>query len=117
MNKAKVSGRRLDLVEKEEIGTTHAIVGAYLLGVWGLPYLMAETVAFHHTPSLVTEGDCDVLAAVHIAGALADAALAGTDALTDGSLDLKFVERMGMSKGIPEWRDAVAAQVAKLRGN
>ena len=31
--------------------TSHAEVGAYLLGVWGLPELLIEMVAFHHKPS------------------------------------------------------------------
>lgn len=40
----------------EEIGekfseTIHADVGAYLLGIWGLPEPIIEAVAFHHNPS------------------------------------------------------------------
>jgi len=31
--------------------TSHAEVGAYLLGVWGLPESLIEMVAFHHKPS------------------------------------------------------------------
>jgi putative nucleotidyltransferase with HDIG domain len=31
--------------------TSHAEVGAYLLGVWGLPDPLIEMVAFHHKPS------------------------------------------------------------------
>jgi putative nucleotidyltransferase with HDIG domain len=33
--------------EKKIIGTTHAAVGAYLLGLWGLPTSLVEAVAFH----------------------------------------------------------------------
>ncbi len=31
--------------------TSHAELGAYLLGLWGLPGNIVETVAFHHNPS------------------------------------------------------------------
>ena len=31
--------------------TSHAELGAYLLGLWGLPDDIVETVAFHHSPS------------------------------------------------------------------
>ncbi len=33
--------------------TSHAEIGAYLLGLWGLPDYIVETVAFHHNPSKI----------------------------------------------------------------
>src|SRR6185503_3015083 len=39
--------------ESEASGVTHAEVGAYLLGIWGLPYSVVEAVAYHHNPILV----------------------------------------------------------------
>ncbi len=35
--------------------TSHAEIGAYLLGLWGLPDNIVETVAFHHNPSKLLE--------------------------------------------------------------
>ncbi|MDR4498588.1 MAG: response regulator [Candidatus Scalindua sp.] len=35
--------------------TSHAELGAYLLGVWGLPDNIVETIAFHHEPSKLVE--------------------------------------------------------------
>ncbi len=35
-------------VEREFFGCSHAEVGAYLLGIWGLPDPIVEAVAFHH---------------------------------------------------------------------
>ena len=35
--------------------TSHAELGAYLLGLWGLPDNIVETVAFHHNPSELLE--------------------------------------------------------------
>jgi HD-like signal output (HDOD) protein len=42
-----------DLVEAEYtiMKTSHAELGAYLLGLWGLPGNVVEAVAFHHNPS------------------------------------------------------------------
>ncbi len=37
--------------EKKLFKTTHAEVGAYLLGLWGLPEQIVEAVAFHNRPS------------------------------------------------------------------
>jgi putative nucleotidyltransferase with HDIG domain len=38
-------------VESERLGLTHAQVGAYLLGLWGLPSIVVNAVARHHTPA------------------------------------------------------------------
>ncbi|MBN1866720.1 HDOD domain-containing protein [Candidatus Sumerlaeota bacterium] len=36
--------------EQQMFGFTHAEVGAYLLGLWGLPDAIVEAVAYHHCP-------------------------------------------------------------------
>jgi HD-like signal output (HDOD) protein len=41
-------GAPLEETEREILGVSHADVGAYLLGVWGLPTSIVETVAYHH---------------------------------------------------------------------
>lgn len=56
--------------ERALLGTTHAEIGAYLLGLWGLPYPVLEAVAFHHSPTLVSQSEFDLLAAVAIAEAV-----------------------------------------------
>jgi HD-like signal output (HDOD) protein len=37
--------------EREVFGATHADVGAYLFGLWGLPVAIVESVAWHHCPA------------------------------------------------------------------
>lgn len=60
--------------EARVLGASHAEVGAYLLGLWGLPYPIVEAVARHHTPEAVRVEKFDVLAALAVA-----MALSGTD--------------------------------------
>jgi putative nucleotidyltransferase with HDIG domain len=60
----------LHQAETRVIGASHAEVGAYLLGLWGLPYPVIEAVAHHHTPETVPQSEFDPLAAVAIAHAL-----------------------------------------------
>jgi putative nucleotidyltransferase with HDIG domain len=43
----------LECVERRIRGTTHAELGAYLLGLWGMPYSVVEAVARHHDPALL----------------------------------------------------------------
>jgi HD-like signal output (HDOD) protein/CheY-like chemotaxis protein len=65
------SGRPLHEVEKQGYGVTHAEIGAYLLGLWGLPYAVIEAVAFHHRPELLGTASFDPAGAVMVADALA----------------------------------------------
>jgi HD-like signal output (HDOD) protein len=63
---------RLPLFECERLttGSTHAEIGAYLLGLWGLPYSVVEAVAFHHTPTAVAPHGYDLLGALAVSHAL-----------------------------------------------
>lgn len=57
-------------MEYRLFGTSHAEVGAYLLGLWGFADDVVEMVAFHHCPGRSRERDFSNLTAVHIANAL-----------------------------------------------
>jgi HD-like signal output (HDOD) protein len=56
--------------EKEILGATHAEVGAYLLGLWGLPDPLVEAVAWHHLPEQCPGMIISPLTTVHAAEAL-----------------------------------------------
>lgn len=66
MREEKCSGIQ---AEYKLIGTSHAEVGAYLLGLWGLPDLILEPVMFHHYPSRLKEDKFSILTAIHVADA------------------------------------------------
>jgi HD-like signal output (HDOD) protein/ActR/RegA family two-component response regulator len=53
--------------ERQVVGASHAEIGAYLLGLWGLPYSVIEAVAFQHSPQRVGQTSFDVLGALVIA--------------------------------------------------
>jgi HD-like signal output (HDOD) protein len=62
----------LPLIECERriIGATHAEMGAYLLGLWGLPYPIVEAVAVHHAPASVTPHGYDLVGALTVSHSL-----------------------------------------------
>ena len=70
------------------------------LGVWGLPFSIIESVAYHHRPSALGDGPCETLAALHAADVLVDPPIAGVEA----ELDLAFFDRVGMQDRLPAWR-------------
>ncbi len=66
--------RNCPIWEAEEavLGGSHAEVGAYLIGLWGLSEPVVEAIAFHHYPSLSAPTGFSPLTAVHVADALVD---------------------------------------------
>jgi HD-like signal output (HDOD) protein len=64
--------RRIPLheAETEVIGASYAEIGAYLLGIWGLPHTIIEAVAFHNDPRRIKQSQFDVLAALATAETL-----------------------------------------------
>jgi len=67
---AAAAGMVLAEAEQSHIGVDHGAAGAYLLGLWGLPYEVVEAVANHETPDRIGASGFDVLSAVAIAHAL-----------------------------------------------
>lgn len=54
-------------LEKEALKTTHAEVGAHLLGLWGFNSAVVEAVAFHHQPQNCAHSEFAPLSAVYFA--------------------------------------------------
>ena len=67
---SRTSGQSLYDCELKIIGATHAQMGAYLLGLWGLPYPIVEAVAMHHTPHTVAWDGYDLLRALVVSHSL-----------------------------------------------
>lgn len=62
------------------LGTSHAEVGAYLLGTWGLAYDVVEGVGLHHRPSEAIGKRLSIPLVVAAADALAHEAVGDCDA-------------------------------------
>jgi HD-like signal output (HDOD) protein/ActR/RegA family two-component response regulator len=106
--------RPLYEIEQELIGVTHAEIGAYLLGLWGLPWVIVEAVAHHHAPERVPTQGLDMLATVHIANVLANecaAPAAGGAALVQQTLDPGYIDSLGVADQLPAWR-ALAMEIS-----
>ncbi len=56
--------------EEELLGTSHAEIGAYLLGLWGIPDLAVEAIAHHHRPTRISHSGLDSSTAVYVADLL-----------------------------------------------
>ena len=93
--------------EREFLGTTHAEVGAYLMGLWGLPDTIVEALAFHHRPAECPVDRFAPLTAVHVASALEHECNCGEEVDYSGEIDLEHLSRLGLSDTLSEWRQLV----------
>jgi len=95
------------IVERELLGVTHAEVGGYLLGVWGLPLPIVEAVAYHHGLPAERCTRMDAAMALYVADALAAHALSGPHRPGDAAagLDMSALEAAGVARELPRWRD------------
>jgi HD-like signal output (HDOD) protein len=110
------SARPLHEVERQLHGFTHAEAGAYLLGLWGLPYPIVEAVAHHHAPRRVKQCAFDTLAAVFVADHLAWQQTPERGAQVGAAvepLDMAYLESLGVAGELQGW-EAVAQQQAEL---
>ncbi|MFQ5506714.1 MAG: HDOD domain-containing protein [Planctomycetota bacterium] len=105
---ARETGRPLYAVEEDATGVSHAEVGGYLLGIWGMPYPIVEAVANHHHPSRVAHEDFDIVGAVHVANALA--LEQSGDERAPAQLDLDYLAAIGVVDQLPEWRECAAQE-------
>ena len=100
--------------EEAILGVTHAEVGAYLMGLWGLPGSIVNAVAYHHKPRVCPSQVFEPLTAVHIASALVDNLAAG-DAQDDClQLDQVYLDQLGLEAQLPAWRERCKPALAAL---
>lgn len=90
--------------EQEIFGATHADVGAYLLGLWGLPSPIVEAVAFHHFPARSETLTLSPLAAVHVADVLEREASPSESGRQRAILDLTYLATLGLESRVEFWR-------------
>lgn len=98
--------------EYGRFGASHAEIGAYLLGLWGLSTPIVEAVAFHHQPSQCRSQKFSPLTAVHAAnGLLHEAQLPDKEI---PGLDMEYIESLNLTGKLPAWRQ-ISRELAEKR--
>ena len=87
-----------------------ALLGAYLLGLWGLPHAIMEAVAYHREPHLVPHATFELVDIIYIADHLASEAR-GTGA-DEQKLDLVYLAGLGMDEAQLVGMRAMAEEAA-----
>jgi HD-like signal output (HDOD) protein len=92
----EAEGRVLD-------GATHAEIGAYLMGLWGLPHSIVNAITFHHRPYPDEMRDFNVAVAVYAANLIGHGSEEGFPA---GGL---------LRERLPVWKEACMAAAGQGR--
>jgi putative nucleotidyltransferase with HDIG domain len=112
--------RPLFAVEQDLMGVSHAEVGAYLLGIWGLPCPVVEAVEHHHHPERVPQETLDAVAVVHVANYLAHENPIRPVAKEDSNAYLKpdpeYLENLGLTDQISAWNEYAETAAIEMRG-
>ncbi|ULA65156.1 MAG: hypothetical protein LZF86_190457 [Nitrospira sp.] len=95
--------------EREIFGVTHAEVGAYLLGLWGVGEAIVEAVAYHHRPSACGDQAFSPLTAVHVANAIAESELSASSASLPIKIDEAYLRKLGKLDRLAAWKEACRA--------
>jgi HD-like signal output (HDOD) protein/ActR/RegA family two-component response regulator len=93
--------------ETRIFGTDHAMVGAYLLGLWGFADTVVEAVAHAARPGLTAGGPNPVLAALHIAQAVGPSFPLIEPPVATGPVDEAYLARLDQENPQRCWRRIV----------
>lgn len=105
---AQQSGESLHELESAEFQANHADIGAYLLGLWGLPTPIVEAIVWHHTPFQSTHDRFTPLAALHAAECLQSA---DPNQSTDAAdISHEFLARIARTDRLSVWSVALGAE-------
>ncbi len=97
----------IHIAEREQFGAAHPEIGAYLLGLWGFPSAMVQTVAYHHHPQDTPHTEMNALTTIYVAQHLARevAIEQRTGTPPESRIDLEYLDRLGKSERLPIWRE------------
>jgi putative nucleotidyltransferase with HDIG domain len=108
--------RRVPLwkAEFETFDASHSEVGAYLVGLWGLPDPIVEAIAFHHAPLKSSPRGFTPLTAVHVANALEHKEYRRDDSKGRVDVDEAYLDALGMLQDLPLWYEQPRSPLAEV---
>lgn len=103
---------QLHMAQLKLMGVTDALMGAHLLGLWGLPDAMVEAVAMHYRPSQLPSPQLNALTAVHIAFATEYDEKHHIHDMKLSALDLAYLTTLGISDQVQGLQQFCAGAMA-----
>ncbi len=101
---ARARNDRVWEVETRLFWASHAEVGAWVLGIWGLPMPIVKAVALHHYPARYGGSGFSQLTAVHVANVLDHETRANSSCGLPPEIDLVYLKQLGLDQKVEDWR-------------
>jgi HD-like signal output (HDOD) protein/CheY-like chemotaxis protein len=116
IDRTQQDGLHLHEAESSVFGTSHAEVGSYLLGLWGLPESISEGVGWHHFPSAHDAEGLNPANVIHVANWIDHQCSPEKLRAASSLLDEPHLERVGLLPKVHEWLEAVKQQAEPALG-
>ncbi len=95
--------------ERETFAADHAQVGAYLLGIWGLPEAVIEGVAYHHSPHESPTSTFSIVSAVYAANFIDHKLNPRKWSIKNEQIDEGYLGKISMIDHFSAWSESCAA--------
>jgi len=112
---AQGTGKNQLELEYDAFGTSHAEIGAYLMGLWRVDNAIIEAIAFHHFPAKSMSQKIGLLAAVHVGDALDREAQTPAGENTELQCDTEYLDKLEITSRIAQWRQ-VCSELRERNG-
>ncbi|MGD9080338.1 MAG: response regulator [Desulfobacterales bacterium] len=117
LTEAGKTGQNLWDLEYDMFGTSHAEIGAYLMGLWGLEYPVIEAIAFHHRPGKSLSNSTGLLTAVHFGDAFDRLKNGANDLNSENGLrqlDRGYLDNLGVAGRINDWQTVCKRLIERI---
>jgi putative nucleotidyltransferase with HDIG domain len=108
-NLARTKGLPSWKAELKVLGTSHAEVGAYLLGLWGMPISLLTAVLCHHQPVFQGGDGISPQVLLHVANAIVNAQDTGDCRGHMDLLDYDYFQRNNLSDHLARWQEKICS--------
>ena len=96
---------QLRMAEKEIFDTVHGDIGAYLMGLWGMPGPVVEAIGFHHRIDNYPDSGFSPAIAVHVANVFYHENRPSEIIGAPHIMDTVHLQNMGLGDKIDQWRE------------
>lgn len=98
----------LRMAEKEIFNTVHGDIGAYLMGLWGMPGPVVEVIGFHHRLDTYPSKEFNPTIAVHAANAIYYENRPDEIIGAPHIISMDHMQSLGLADKIDHWRELCA---------
>ena len=89
--------------ERQVLESSHAEIGAYLLGLWGFPENIVEAVARHHKPDIFGDEPQSLITVLHLSDVFVERIFKMSANLYLGNKDEKYLSELNLDEKSQEW--------------